>query len=69
MKKGINEDRAWAEWSVKCLVCRRARKRQSGLVFRLVKAFEDLCPFCRAYERVYGRKSHQPVPKPPEAVN
>ncbi len=21
-----------------------------------------VCPFCRAYERVYGRKAHEPIP-------
>lgn len=68
MKKDINEDRPLAEWSVKCLVCRRARRKQSGLAFRLVKAFEDFCPFCRAYERAYGRKSHEPVPQSPDAT-
>jgi len=54
--------RALAERSVNCVVCRRARRRQAGLAFWLVKTFEGLCPFCRAYERVYGRKSHEPVP-------
>ena len=65
MKKEIKTDRILAERSVKCFVCRRARKKQSGLLFGLVKAFESLCPFCRAYERVYGRKSHEAVPEPP----
>jgi len=43
-----------------CPVCRHARKQQQGLAFRLVKGIEqDICPFCRAYERVHGRKAHQ----------
>jgi hypothetical protein len=23
-----------------------------------------LCPFCKAYERVHGRKAHEPTPCP-----
>jgi hypothetical protein len=53
---------ALAQRSVNCVVCQRARRQQAGLAFWLVKTFEGLCPFCRAYEKVYGRKSHEPVP-------
>jgi hypothetical protein len=43
-----------------CPVCRHARKSQQGLAFGFVKGIEqDICPFCRAYERVHGRKAHQ----------
>ncbi len=53
-------DRALARICRKCPVCRRARRRQSGLAFRLVKRVEHtICPFCQAYERVYGRKAYQ----------
>jgi hypothetical protein len=55
--------RLLAERSAHCLVCQRARRRQAGLAFWLVKTFERLCPFCRAYEKVYGRKSHEPDPR------
>jgi len=42
-----------------CPVCRRARRNQRGAAFWLVNKVEaKLCPFCRAYERVYGRKAH-----------
>jgi hypothetical protein len=42
-----------------CPVCRRARHRQRGFAFWFVKRVEArLCPFCRAYERVYGRPAH-----------
>ena len=51
-----------AEHSVHCAVCQRARRKQAGLAFWLVKTFENLCPFCRAYKKVYGRKAHEPVP-------
>ena len=57
--------RALAERSVNCVVCKRARRQQAGLAFLIVKTFEGLCPNCRAYEKVYGRKSHEPVPPPP----
>jgi uncharacterized protein CbrC (UPF0167 family) len=55
-------DKILAEFCVKCLVCRRARQRQSGAAFWLVQKIEaKVCPFCRAYERVYGRKTHERV--------
>jgi hypothetical protein len=57
--------RALAERSANCVVCQRARRRQGGLAFWVVKTFEGLCPFCRAYEKVYGRKSHEAVPLAP----
>jgi hypothetical protein len=44
-----------------CTVCKRARRKQRGLAFWLVGKVESrFCPFCRAYERVYGRKAHAP---------
>jgi hypothetical protein len=61
-KPVTNRDRKLARISEHCLVCNRARKKQSGLAFWLVKNVEShICPFCRAYERVHGRKSHEPV--------
>lgn len=46
----------------RCLVCRQARRRQRGMAFWLVRRVEGkVCPFCRAYERVYGRPAHEPV--------
>ncbi|MBM3858950.1 MAG: hypothetical protein FJ395_04785 [Verrucomicrobia bacterium] len=45
-----------------CPVCRTARKHQAGAAFQLVKTVEThVCPFCMAYERVHGRKSHEPL--------
>jgi hypothetical protein len=61
-----DRDRAMAQVCVNCKVCRRARDRQKGFAFWLVRTVEGgVCPFCRAYERVYGRKAHEPVPPPP----
>ena len=56
-----DRDRWMARVCAGCLLCRRARRKQRGLAFWLVKKFEGrVCPFCRAYERVNGRKAHQP---------
>jgi len=53
-------DRALASVCANCPVCRRARRRQRGFAFWLVQRVEaKLCPFCRAYERVYGCKAHE----------
>ena len=55
-------DRALANVCRNCPVCRRARQQQTGVAFRLVKGVERrLCPFCRAYERVYGRQAHEKI--------
>ncbi len=56
-------DRALAGLCRFCPACRHAREKRDGVVFRLVKSLESgICPFCRAYEKVYGRKAHVPVP-------
>jgi len=62
-KRNITDtDRTLAKFCISCPVCRHARKKQQGAAFWFVKKIEgDLCPFCKAYERVYGRKSHQPL--------
>lgn len=45
-----------------CPVCRAARADQQGFANRFVMNVEaGICPFCRAYERVHGRKAHDPV--------
>ena len=58
-----DEDRRKAQQCLKCPICRRARSKQKGLLFWFVKRVESgLCPHCKAYEKVYGRKAHEPVP-------
>ncbi len=59
-------DKALANVCLNCPLCRRARRRQRGLAFGLVKHVESrFCPFCRAYKRVYGRQAHeQPARQP-----
>ena len=57
------KDRERAQQCLQCPVCRRARKKQKGLAFWFVKHVEGgVCPACKAYEKVYGRKSHEPIP-------
>ena len=65
MSGRVTERDKWmARKCLACPVCRRARAKQRGLLFWLVKRLERrVCPFCRAYERVYGRKAHEPLGK------
>ncbi|MFC1541659.1 hypothetical protein ACFL50_04320 [Candidatus Latescibacterota bacterium] len=57
------KDRARAQKCLECYACKRARKKQKGLIFWFVKHIEGgICPYCKAYERVYGRKAHVPIP-------
>jgi uncharacterized protein CbrC (UPF0167 family) len=59
-----DRDRARAERCLTCPVCSRARKTQRGIAFFLVKHVEgSVCPYCKAYEKVYGRKAHEPMPE------
>ncbi|NTW98707.1 MAG: hypothetical protein HGB35_02015 [Geobacteraceae bacterium] len=54
-------DRALAGMCELCPVCRHASRSQKGLAFSIVKNVEvNVCPFCRAYERVHGKKAHEP---------
>lgn len=56
-------DRALARICEWCPVCHNARKTPDGLAWRFVKGVEgDVCPFCRAYARVHGRKAHEKLP-------
>jgi hypothetical protein len=61
-RKITDMDRKLARFCMICPVCIHARKKQKGTAFWFVQKIEgDLCPFCKAYERVYGRKAHQPI--------
>ena len=54
------KDRRMALQCLRCPVCSRARKKQRGLAYWFVKNIEGgICPYCAAYERVYGRKAHE----------
>jgi hypothetical protein len=53
-------DRSLARMCELCPVCRHASNRQKGLAYAFVKTIEgDICPFCRAYEKVHGKKAHE----------
>lgn len=53
-------DRSLARICELCPLCRQARRRQEGMAFSIVSRIEtSFCPFCRAYERVHGRKAHE----------
>ena len=57
-----DKDRDMAKKCLECPVCSRARKKQRGFAFWFVKNVEgSLCPNCQAYEKVYGRKAHEPL--------
>jgi hypothetical protein len=56
------KDRKKAQGCLDCPVCNRARKKQKGLAYMFVKFLErGLCTNCKAYEKVYGRKAHEPI--------
>jgi len=43
-----------------CPVCQQARKHQHGFFFWFVKKVGNRgCPYCRAYEKVYGKKAYE----------
>jgi hypothetical protein len=52
-----------AENCANCPVCKTARKKQRGFAFWFVKKVEHgICPSCKAYEKVNGRKAFEPEP-------
>lgn len=54
------KERQLAEQCLNCRVCRAARQHQKGFLYWFVKRVEgSICPACRAYEKVYGRKAHE----------
>jgi transposase-like protein len=54
------KDKQMAQRCVECPVCTRARKQQRGIAYWFVKFIEGgVCPYCTAYERVYGKKAHE----------
>ena len=53
-------DRSLARVCELCPLCRHASHSQKGLAHTIVKTVEvNICPFCRAYERVHGKKAHE----------
>ena len=59
------EDKRMAQRCLECPLCNYARRKQKGLVFRLVQYLEKKrCPYGMAYTRVYKREPHEPLLKP-----
>jgi len=55
-----DKDRELAAQCAACPLCKRAREKQRGLLFLFVKFLEGgVCPACKAYEKVYGKKAHE----------
>ena len=50
----------------KCTVCVKGREKGKGLFYLLAKVDNGLglCPFCKAYKKVYGVPAYE---KPPES--
>jgi hypothetical protein len=58
------KDRQMAQQCLECPVCKKARINQKGFFFWFVKRIEGgVCPYCKAYEKVYGQKAHEPLPQ------
>lgn len=56
-------DRELAQKCVECGICASAREKQRGFAYWIVRLVEGgICPACRAYEKIYGRKAHEPEP-------
>ncbi len=56
------KDKQLAKQCLECPLCKRARRKQRGLIFWFVKKLEgNVCPACKAYEKVYARKAHEPL--------
>ena len=59
-KEITEKDKELAKKCLECKLCDRARQKQKGLLFWFVKMLESsVCPACKAYEKVYGRKAHE----------
>lgn len=57
------KDRKLAQQCLECAMCESARAKQRGLAYWFVRLVEGgLCPACKAYRKVYGRKAHEPRP-------
>jgi hypothetical protein len=58
-ERATYEDWKMAQVCVNCRVCEHARDEQKGASYWWVKAVDGgFCPYCKAFERVYGRKAH-----------
>ncbi len=64
MAEITEKDRQQAKKCLQCPVCSKAREKQKGFAYWFVKTIEGgICPMCKSYEVVYGRKAHEPLKK------
>ena len=62
MTEITERDRRMAQQCLTCPVCKTARRKQRGFAFWFVKRIEGtVCPYCKAYEKVHGKKAHEPA--------
>ncbi|MBU0611593.1 MAG: hypothetical protein KKI08_27190 [Armatimonadetes bacterium] len=62
MTEITERDRRMAEQCKTCPVCTTARRKQRGFAYWFVKKIEgNVCPYCKAYEKVHGKKAHEPA--------
>lgn len=58
------KDRKKAQGCIDCPICKQARNKGHGLAYLFVKHVDrKVCPMCKAYEKVYGVKAYEPIPK------
>ncbi len=60
MNKTTDLQKWMARICLQCPLCRYARKKQRGVLYTIAKFESHICPFCRAYKKVYGGESWQP---------
>lgn len=46
-----------------CPVCTRGREKGKGFLYTMIKLEENICPFGRAYKKVYGIPPHEKLTK------
>lgn len=62
MEAHTDKLKARARWCLKCPICNRAREKQKGIVYLLVKHIDrKVCPSCKAFEKVTGQLSYEPI--------
>jgi len=49
---------------LECPLCRRAREKQKGIAYLLVKYIDrKICPYGRALEKFTGQPAYEPIDK------
>lgn len=56
----------WADFCLnRCTPCKKAREKEKGFFYWMVKIEGPICPACRAYKKQYGVPAYE---KPPEGA-